>query len=150
MRLIGAGARRTVGIRVFCSTRSQGASQIRGGGVGDMTDKFEIYDIYRSDRSGRAARLCPSPILPGNHSPVAVLRFPEAFTVNALTALAVLIGHVVQAIASVCEKSMYWSWGGRPSDRVFTSGLGDRYLPLDGATRIRNKLLKACPGASDR
>jgi hypothetical protein len=115
-----------------------------------MTDKFEIYDIVGVIVPG-VLLACVLPLFfPGIIPLVAVLRFPEAFSVIALTALAVLIGHVVQAIASVFEKSMYWSWGGRPSDRVFTSGLGDRYLPLDGATRIRNKLLKTCPGASDR
>jgi hypothetical protein len=116
----------------------------------NMTDKFEIYDIIGVLVPG-VLLVCVLPLFfPSVISLVSVMKFPEAFTVIALTALAVLIGHIIQSLASACEKPMYWTWGGRPSDRAFTVGLGDRYLPLDTATRIRTKLLQACPGASER
>lgn len=111
-----------------------------------MTDKFEIYDIIGVVVPG-VLLVCVLPLFfPGLIPLVAVLKFPEAFAVIALTALAVLIGHIIQALASACEKFVYWTWGGRPSDRVFANGLGDRYLPLDTATRIRAKLAKSCEG----
>lgn len=115
-----------------------------------MTDKFEIYDIIGVVVPG-VLLACVLPLFfPGMVPLVSTVTFPEAFTVIALTALAVLAGHVVQAIASIVERPMYWSWGGRPSDRIFSDGLGDRYLPLDTAKRIKEKLLEICPGASDR
>ncbi len=115
-----------------------------------MTDKFEIYDVIGVVVPG-VLLACVLPLFFPSIVPlVGSVTFPDTFAVIALTALAVLAGHAVQAVASVFERPMYWSWGGRPSDRVFTNGLGDRYLPLDTAKRIRGKLLNICPDASDR
>jgi hypothetical protein len=79
------------------------------------------------------------------------VRFPEAFTVIILLALAIFVGLLVQSISSLIEPILNWSWGGQPSDKALKDGLGTRYLPADTATRIRHKLAaKVGSQASDR
>jgi hypothetical protein len=115
-----------------------------------MTDKFEIYDIIGVLVPG-VLLVCVLPLFfPGVIPLVSVLKFPEAFAVIALTALAVLFGHGIQSIASAAEKFITWTWGGLASDVVFTKGLGKRYVSLPTATRIKDKILKMCPGADNR
>jgi hypothetical protein len=108
-----------------------------------MNDKFELYDIL--------AVLIPGAIVMGILSvtfPEAVtrftpMRFPNAFAVIWLVAVATFMGHLIQAITSLIEPLIYWTWGGRPSDRALHSGLGMRYLPVDTGKRIRAKLIAA-------
>jgi hypothetical protein len=108
-----------------------------------MTDKFEIYDLIGVLVPGTLA-VCVVPLFfPGVMPLMAAVKFPDAFTVIALTALAILAGHLVQAIASLIEPAVYKTWGGRPSDGVFTVGLGDRYLTLALAKKLREKLAAA-------
>ena len=49
----------------------------------------------------------------------------------------------MQAVGSLIEPLLEKSWGGRPSKRALTGGLGKRYLGKDEADRIRPKLIKA-------
>jgi hypothetical protein len=116
-----------------------------------MADKFEIYDVIGVLVPGTLL-ICVLPLFfPSLISTASAVKFPDAFAVIALTAAAILGGHVVQAISSLVEPIIYFTWGGRPSDRVFTKGLGNRYLPLELAIQIKEKL-KAAYGAnlSDR
>src|SRR5687767_653543 len=71
---------------------------------------------------------------------------PEAFAVIGLTAVSILIGHLVQAIASLIEPALYWTWGGRPSERALDAGLGDRIFPADTGARIKSKLATSVGG----
>jgi hypothetical protein len=105
-----------------------------------MTDKFDIYDLFGILVPG-VLLVCAVPIVfPDAPRHLAPHGFPEAFTVIALTAASVLLGHLVQALASVCEPLLYKTWGGRPSERALDQGLGDRYFPASSGTRIRAKL----------
>ena len=77
--------------------------------------------------------------------------FPPAFAVICLVAVAAFLGHLIQAITSLVEPFIYWTWGGRPSERALNEGLGARYFPADAATRIRAKLAGVVgKDASDR
>lgn len=108
-----------------------------------MTDKFEIYDIMGVLVPG-ALMVCVVPLFfPAVSQLASGVPFPDAFAVIALTALAILAGHLVQAVASLIEPAVHKTWGGRPSDSVFTKGLGDRYLTLELAKRLREKLAAA-------
>jgi len=69
----------------------------------------------------------------------AMPHFPDAFWVVALTVLAVFLGQILQAISSLLEPVLFWSWGGRPSDRALTKGLKG-YLPKDAANAIKQTL----------
>lgn len=116
-----------------------------------MTEKFEIYDIIGVVVPGTLL-ICILPLFfPSLISTATAVKFPDAFAVIALTAASILAGHLVQAISSLIEPVIYFTWCGRPSDRVFTKGLGNRYLPLDLAININHKL-KAAYGSklSDR
>ena len=108
-----------------------------------MTDKFEIYDVIGVIVPGTLL-ICILPLFfPGLISIAAGVKFPDAFAVIALTTAAILGGHVIQALASLIEPAVYKTWGGRPSDKVFTSGLGNRYLTKALAHQIKGKLAKA-------
>jgi hypothetical protein len=114
-----------------------------------MTDKFEMYDVL--------SVLIPGTLLVGLIPlcfPAVVhvteAKFPSAFAVLLLTGLAVFLGFIVQALSSFIEPLLEYSWGGRPSRRIFSEGLGLRYLGIDEANRVKQKLvLAAGPGQSD-
>jgi hypothetical protein len=61
--------------------------------------------------------------------------FPDAFAVICLTAAAVLTGHLVQAVSSLLEPLLDWTWGGRASERALRGELPSRYFPNDAAER---------------
>ena len=103
-----------------------------------MTGKFEFYDVL--------GILVPGTLL----THIFIACFPQLVrlapvklseTVNTIvfTALIIFIGQLVQALASLVEPLLYWTWGGRPSDRALESGLG-RYMPVETGDRIRGKL----------
>ena len=104
-----------------------------------MTDKLDYYDILATILPGTLLvgffALCfPAP--PNIHFP----HFPEAFSVLLLTAVAVFFGNLVGAVGSAIEKTLHKSWGGRPSERALTEGLG-RYFYPEEAQRIKAKLI---------
>ena len=107
-----------------------------------MAEKLEFYDIL--------GILVPGVLL----IYLFLICFPEtgaavhpkmsdALNAIGFTATAIFVGQIVQAIASLLEGVLYWTWGGRPSERALSSGLGNRYLPEQSAKRIRAKLKKA-------
>jgi hypothetical protein len=116
-----------------------------------MTQRLQLYDIFGA--------LIPGVLLfgglllafPEAWGSLHVPKLPDAFNVIALTVVALVLGHIVQALASLTEPIMYWTWGGRPSERAIRTGLGSRYLPDGAGTRIREKLRSTVgPTASDR
>ncbi len=105
-----------------------------------MTTKLDYYDILGILVPG-ILLMCWIPVcFPGTICLVEFPSLPNGFDVLALTALAVFVGHVVQACASMAEPILYWTWCGRPSDRALRDGLGSRYFPPETARRIREKL----------
>jgi hypothetical protein len=116
-----------------------------------MIDKFEIYDVIGVIVPGTLLVCTIGICFPAVVPLVSTLKVPDAFAVVALTALTILAGHVIQAVASLIEPRLYRSWGGRPSDNVFTAGLGERYLTLSLARKVRAKLAAAYgPDLDDR
>ena len=116
-----------------------------------MTQRLQLYDVFGA--------LVPGVLLfgglllafPETWASLHVPKLPDAFSVIALTVVALFFGHTVQALASLTEPFMYWTWGGRPSERAISTGLGSRYLPADAGMRIREKLRSTVsPTASDR
>lgn len=106
-----------------------------------MTDKLDFYEVISTLVPGTLL-LCWLPVcFPGLlavHSP----KYVDAFAVFALTALAILIGQLILALSSLSEPFLYWTWGGRPSDRALERGMGN-YFPHDTAVRIKQKLAEA-------
>jgi hypothetical protein len=113
-----------------------------------MIDKIDYYDILSTVILGTIF-LCSILVCFPGLSTAVIPSFPEAFSVIALSAIALFLGHLVQAVASLLEPLLFWTFGGRPSDRALATGLG-RYFPVDSAVRIKKKL-KATVGnnASD-
>lgn len=108
-----------------------------------MTDKFELYDLLAvivpgSLVIGGAIVLFPE-IKHATHG----VTFPEAFAVVLLVSLAVFVGQLVQAVASLTEPILDKSWGGRASERAFREGLGERYLSHIAARRVKDRLATA-------
>lgn len=114
-----------------------------------MTDKMGFYDLMGMLVPGFLLTILVLVGFPAALTTLTTSGVPDAFLALALTALAVFLGQVVLAIGSIIESVLFWTWGGRPSDRALTVGLG-RYLPKDSAVRIRARLVDAVgPGASD-
>lgn len=107
-----------------------------------MTNKFDAYDILGILVPGTLVvgwvPFCFPRLSVGNEWP----SFPDAFNVLLLTAFAVFVGQLVQAIASLVEPLVFVTWNGRPSDVALASGLKD-FLPDDTAKRIKAKLADA-------
>jgi hypothetical protein len=115
-----------------------------------MADKFEFYDILGILVPGVLLVYVFLVCFPGTTILVPP-KMSDALNSIAFTALAIFIGQLVQAIASLLEGPLYRTWGGRPSERALHSGLGPRYLPDATAKRIRAKLKKvAGEHATDR
>lgn len=115
-----------------------------------MIEKLSYYDILGVVIPGTLLLALIQACFPAVSQVLPPLGFPEAFLVIVLIALAVFLGHLVQAIASTAEPVLYRTWGGRPSDRALQEGL-DGYLPQDSAVRIKKVLTRALGGKpSDR
>jgi hypothetical protein len=116
-----------------------------------MADRLQLYDLFGALMPGVIVFGVVLLAFPDCWGALTVPKLPDAFAVIALTVVSLFVGHVVQALASLAEPLMYWTWQGRPSERAMTAGLGDRYLPADTGVRIRQKLQSAvAAGTSDR
>jgi hypothetical protein len=105
-----------------------------------VTNKFELYDILGFLIPGTLL-VCWLPIcFPAASSITSPLNFPSAFSVFALTGLAVMTGHLIQAIGSIIEPALYWTWGGQRSKTALKDGI-DGYFSKSSAERISTKLL---------
>lgn len=109
-----------------------------------MSDKFEYYDLLGILVPG-SLLITWIPVCFPAAAELAVPQFPEAFGVVLCTAVAVFLGQMVQAVASLIEPLLHRSWGGRPSDLALAGTL-TKYLPPDSAERIKRKLSEAIGG----
>ena len=105
-----------------------------------MTEKLDVYDILGILVPGTLIVYLVGTLFPKIASHAVSAHFPSGFELIAFIALALFAGNLVQAIASLIEPLLDWTWGGRPSERALRTGLGERYLPADSAKRIRHKL----------
>jgi hypothetical protein len=111
-----------------------------------MSEKLDHYDLLGILVPGLLL-ICWIPIcFPDTTQLASSLRFAEAFTVVICTAIAVFLGHLIQAVASLVEPTLYRTWGGRPSDRALAGTLV-KYLPKDAAERIKIRLVEVVGGA---
>ncbi len=116
-----------------------------------MNEKFSIYEILSLLVPGSLLLSLIAICFPGIATQARIADLPEAFSVIVLTALALFLGHVVQAVASIIEPVLERTWGGRLSEQCLQKGLGNRYVPTDSAQRIRAKLATVVgSAASDR
>lgn len=114
-------------------------------------DKFNIYELLSWVIPGALLVSLLGICFPSLATAAGTAKFPDGFSVVALLALAIFAGNLVQAVASLIEPVLNWTWGSRPSERALQHGLGNRYLPKDAAERIRKKLEAVVgAGASDR
>ncbi|MFN3191481.1 MAG: hypothetical protein ACE361_13245 [Aureliella sp.] len=105
-----------------------------------MFGKLNPYDLFSAFVPGILLIFTAAVLFPGLAKTVQVEGVPDAFSVIVLTVVAYFAGQVVQAISSLLEPLLHRSWGGRPSEKALTSGLGDRYLPESDGKRIAEKL----------
>lgn len=112
-----------------------------------MNSKLEIYDFLTILVPGIVATSGLLVAFPQVGVWFSGAGLPEAFAVVALSGLSIMTGSLIQALASVIEPFLIYR-GGRPSEVVFTKGLGDRYLPLTDGQRIKAKLEKREHGES--
>ena len=79
-----------------------------------MTSKFNYYDILGVLVPGVLFSAWIPICFPDLAEITANWPFPEAFTVIVLTALAVFLGQIIQALGSIMEHALFKTWGGRP------------------------------------
>jgi hypothetical protein len=111
-----------------------------------MADKFDYYDILSTIVPG-TIMLCWIPICFSSLLTVKGPKYPDAFAVLALTILALLIGQIIDAIASLFEPLLFRTFGGKPSDLLLSAqGLDGKYafyMGGDALKRIKAKLVQA-------
>jgi hypothetical protein len=82
-----------------------------------ITDKFELYDILGVVVPGLVAVGMIFGALSWTGNQIEIPAIPETLQVLVLSASAIVLGQMVQAIGSLLEPFYFWTWGGRPSDR---------------------------------
>ena len=114
-----------------------------------MAEKIDLYDLVSTLILG-VLGVCWAAVCFPLLKTAGIPALPEGFATVALLALSLFVGQLIQALASMVEPVLTWTFGGRASDVVLSKGLGKRYLPLDTALRIREKLVAAAhrPGSS--
>jgi hypothetical protein len=115
-----------------------------------MSEKLDFYDLIGVLIPGTVFMCLGAICYPDMVIKLAVAKFPDAFSVIALTSVALFFGQVLQSLASLSEPLLERTWGGRCSERALTHGLGDRYLPKDSAIRIARRLSEAIKGESSQ
>ena len=108
-----------------------------------MAEKFDIYDVLAVLVPGTMLLCAAALFFPEAAKEATIQGFPQAFSVIALTAAAMFLGQLVQALVSWAEPVLEWSWGGRLSERALSQGLGERYFPQECANRISARLTAA-------
>lgn len=122
-----------------CRTRrKQAAIHVGEGGPG-LDAKFDYYDVLGNLVPGTLLVCWVCICFPAATTALIAVPLPDAFRVVALTALAVFAGHLIQAVGSLAEPVLHRTWGGQPSERALTTGLG-RYLPPEKAGVIAGRL----------
>ncbi len=111
-----------------------------------MVEKFEYYDILTVLVPGVLLAVWIPFCFPGVLFLGNMPHYPDAFLVVVLTVLSVLLGHLLQALSSLLEPVLYFSWGGRPSDKALSSGLKG-FLPKETAVRIKERLVAVAPSS---
>jgi len=116
-----------------------------------MPEKFDIYAILGVLIPG-VLIVCAFPLAcPAVAHATADIKLPDGFAVIALISVSIFVGYLVQALASLVEPVLNYTWGGRASERALGCGLGDRYFSKADGARIRAKLVPlATAGASDQ
>lgn len=116
-----------------------------------MLDKLEIYDVLGVLVPGVLVVSTVPLSFPAVTQVIADAKLPDGFAFVALMTASIFAGYLIQALASLSEDFLNWTWGGRPSERALDNGLGDRYLPAASGARIRVRLAtQAEPNASSR
>lgn len=108
-----------------------------------LNEKFEFYDILGIIVPGIMLMCFGVLCFPETAKILTISNYPEAFTLVALTAVALFLGNILQALVSLAEPLLDLSWGGRLSEQALKKGLGERYFPADSAKRISSKLTAA-------
>jgi len=110
-------------------------------GVLAMPEKLNAYDILAILVPGILLCAWITICFPATAT-LLTTQFPDAFSFIAITALAVFLGQIIQAIAALLEPVLYWTCGGRPSDRALEVGL-KACFPKESVQRIQSKLTEA-------
>lgn len=104
-----------------------------------MTAKFDFYDVFGVLIPGTLLLAWIAVCFPQIGQPGTAANLPDAFVVVVLTALAVFLGQLLQAGASLLEPFLFKTWSGRPSD-LAVGGQLESFLPQDAVDRITEKL----------
>ncbi|HLN29664.1 MAG TPA: hypothetical protein VK395_18100 [Gemmataceae bacterium] len=109
-----------------------------------MGDKLSIYDLLATLVPGTLVVGLLAIAMPCLAAHFKSLSLPDVFAGVVLTAVAIFAGNVIQAVGSLIDPLLNWTWIGTwrrfPSELALENGLGDRYLPKEAADRIREKL----------
>lgn len=105
-----------------------------------MLDRFDAYDVVGIVVPGVLLASWFPICYPHIVTMAAAARFPASIDLIGFVVVAVFLGQLVQALASLLEPALYRTLGGRPSNKALQEGLGGRYLPEDTGRRIRRVL----------
>jgi hypothetical protein len=114
-----------------------------------LIERIDYYDLLGVVIPGVLLSYWTAICFPEISEVAASAALPDAVDVIGFGAVAIFLGHIVQAIASALEEPLHRSWGGRPSMRALSGGLGERYISKEAGERICKGLVSvAGEGAS--
>lgn len=118
--------------------------------MAQVVEKLKLYDLMASIVPGVLLLGGIFVLFPNLLEPIQKPPVPDAVISLGIIVLAFFSGQIVQALSSLLEPALHWTWGGRPSARAFGKGLGDRYLPMETALRVGRKIKTKSGAETDR
>ncbi len=99
-------------------------------------EKINPYNLLATLLPGTLLVALLGVLFPGLSVMGKLVRFPDSYMFLVLLSLSVLIGVLIQSVASFFEPYIFKLFGGRPGARALSGQLPSRYFPADSAKPI--------------
>lgn len=113
-----------------------------------MIEKFDIYDMVTTILHGTLFVASCIVLSPKTTRVLATLNMPETISATIFICTAYFAGQVITAISSIIQPFLFWTWGGKPSDRIFVGAFPESYLSPDFVETAIASLRNASPKGS--
>lgn len=111
-----------------------------------MVEKIDLYDITTAMLHGVLFLAYTFFLFPQIIVEMKGVELPEVVIVIVFIAITYFCGQVLSAIASMMQRFLDWSWGGKPSDIVMDKRDGCGYISCSAIDRAITMLKNNCGG----
>lgn len=108
-----------------------------------MLERFDLYDITTSLLHGVLLLAALIFLFPQLNETVNLSQLSESFSVIIFISIAYVTGQIITTVSSLFQFLLFWTFGGKPSDKVFSGKFPVEYLPRDIVSSAKEKLQKS-------